>query len=117
MEPESAPFSLAETVNTVWQAALAVICHILFDAALHGFVLAFCIGMAGFLLRSKKHKFGRPLLAASRKLAILCIGVSIPGALTIAFTGGLPDTGNYSVHSIGFIVFWSMVSVHLVGEE
>jgi len=116
MEPDPT-FNFKETLATINQAAYAVICHILFDAAVHGMIVAALIGIVGYILKGRNHRFGKPLLAASRKVAIACLVVGIPGVLSFAFTGGLPDTGNYNVHSIGFIVFWCMASIPVIGEE
>lgn len=115
MEPTD--FNFRETVATVWQAASAVTCHILFDAAVHGLFVAAVILTVSLVLKTRKHRFARPLALVARNIAILCAVFTIPGFISLAFTGKFPYTGVYNINSLGFLGFWGMVTVHLCFEE
>lgn len=110
-------FNLHATVVAVQQALFAVTCHMLFDFAMHGLVLALALGVTGFFLNMKGNRYGKPLMNVCRRLSIFCAVLSSPGWLTLAIQHHLPPTGVYNVNSIGFIIFWSMVCVHGVAEE
>jgi|AGTN01.1.fsa_nt_gi hypothetical protein len=115
MEPTD--FNFRETVSAVWQAASAVTCHILFDAAVHGLFVSAVILTVSLVLRTRKHRFARPLAFVARNIAILCVVFTIPGFVSLAFTGKFPYTGVYNINSLGFLGFWGMVTVHLCFEE
>lgn len=115
MEPTD--FNFRETVAAVWQAASAVTCHILFDAAIHGLFVAAVILTASLVLKARKHRFARPLSLVARNIALLCAAFTIPGFLSLLFTGKFPYTGVYNINSFGFLGFWGMVTVHLCFEE
>ncbi len=117
MEQGLEKFDLQSTVATVWNAIGAVTCHILFDGAIHGLIMAAIICTIGLALRTRQHRFGKPLIFAALRIALVCVLATIPGVLCLVITGKLPETGVYNVNSLGFIVFWSMVSVHLCAEE
>src|SRR5205814_6820305 len=110
-------FNLDETMNMVGQAFYGVTCHIWFDAALHGLIIAAFIGIAGLLLRYRKHNYGKPLLAVCWKLSLFCLLLAAPGAVVLLMSGHLPSTGAFRISSLGFIVFWSWISLHLSAEE
>jgi NADH:ubiquinone oxidoreductase subunit 4 (subunit M) len=113
----SETFNLHETVQMVSQAFTAVVCHVLFDAALHGLVMAMMFAAIGFILFKRKHKLGRPFMSVGKRLSIFCALLMVPGICSLIFTGGLPSTGVFSINSLGFIVFWSLICVHLSAEE
>lgn len=115
MEPTD--FNFRETVAAVWQAASAVLCHILFDAAVHGLFVAAVILTISLVLKTRKHRFARPLALVARNIAILCAVFTIPGLLSLLFTGKFPYTGVYNINSFGYLGFWGMVTVHLSFEE
>jgi DMSO/TMAO reductase YedYZ heme-binding membrane subunit len=117
MEGQAEKFDFHQTVDMVWQAATGVIGHCLFDAAVHGFVLAAILALVALILSRSKHRFTKPLFAVSRRLSIVCAIVAVPGVLYLIFTRSLPYSGNYNVTSLGYIVWWSMVSVHMCAEE
>lgn len=117
MEGQAEKFDFHQTVGEVWQAASAVIGHCLFDAAKNGFVLAFIIACVALFLSRTKHRFTKPLFAVARRLSLVCAVVAVPGVLYLLFTGKLPNSGNYNVTDLGYIVWWSMVSVHMCAEE
>lgn len=111
------PFNLQATIDSILHALNGVICHILFDASIHGLLVAFVICLVGFGVKTHKPKISKPLLIAAGKLSIFCGALSIPGLVTLLITGGLPETGYYTSNSIGFISFWSLASVWLCGEH
>lgn len=117
MEGQAEKFDFQQTVSEVWQAASAVIGHCLFDAAVNGFVLAFIIACVALYLSRSQHRFTKPLFSVARRLSLVCAVVAVPGVLNLIFTGKLPASGNYNVTSLGYIVWWSMVSVHMCAEE
>lgn len=117
MEGQAEKFNFQQTVSEVGQAATAVIGHCLFDAAVNGFVLALILACVALILSRSKHRFTKPLFSVARRLSMVCAVVAIPGVLYLIFTGKLPNSGNYNVTSLGYIVWWSMVSVHMCAEE
>ncbi len=119
MEGQVEKFDFQQTVSEVWQAAWGVIGHCLFDAALNGFILAFVLACVALILRNSKtnHRFTKPLFSVARRLSMVCAVVAVPGVLYLISTGKLPAAGNYNVTSLGYIVWWSMVSVHMCAEE
>ena len=117
MEGQAEKFNFQQTVSEVGQAAIAVIGHCLFDAAVGGFVLAFVLFCTAVVLSLSKHRFTKPLFSVARRLSIVCAVVGMPGVLYLIFTGKLPNSGNYNVTMLGYIVWWSMVSVHMCAEE
>lgn len=116
MEP-SQTFNLNETMNMIANALNGVVCHILFDASIHGLFVSLVIALVGLSISSKKKNLSKPLLLAAGKLAIFCGVLTIPGLLSLLILGSLPETGYYESNSLGFISFWSLVSVWLCGEH
>jgi hypothetical protein len=110
-------FNLHQTVIAVKQAIFAVVCHMTFDFAIHGLVLALVLGAAGFLLNTRGNRYGKPLMNVGKRVSLVCAALALPGVITFAIMHSLPPTGVYNINSIGFIVFWSMVCVHQCGEE
>jgi len=110
-------FNLHQTIIAVQQAIFAVICHMLFDAALHGLVMALTLGLIGFILNKRQNRFGKPLMNVCRRLSLFCLLLAAPGALTLLLQGHLPPAGLYNVNSIGFVIFWSLICLHLSAEE
>lgn len=117
MDNVSDKFDLHATLEAVGQAAIAVVCHMLFDFAVHGLFMALILAVAGFSLRESSHRFGVPLLAVSRRIAIFCAVLALPGTLCLAIYGHLPPAGVFNFNSIGFISLWSLICVHLSAEE
>ncbi len=110
-------FNLHRTVVAVQQALFAVVCHMVFDAAMHGLVMALALGIIGFGLNIRKNRFGKPLMDVCRRLSLFCLLLASPGAVTWTLQGHLPPTGVYNVNSIGFVIFWSLICLHLSAEE
>lgn len=110
-------FDLQATVDAVYQAIIGLICHIGFDAGVHGLILALIIGLTGLILTQKKTRFGKPLIAVFRKLALFCAIMMLPGIVALAVEHQLPSTGVLHVSSLGFIAFWSLITLHLSAEE
>jgi hypothetical protein len=110
-------FNLHETVTMVLGAMYAVICNILFWAAVHGLAIAACFGVMGFILFKRKISVGRPFMAVCRRLFILCGMLAVPGVFSLICAHALPPAGVANVNSIAFIVFWSLICVHLSAEE
>jgi hypothetical protein len=110
-------FNLRETVTTVFGAMYAVICNILFWAAVHGLAIAVCFGVIGFILFKRKNAVGRPFMAVCRRLCLACGILAIPGVIALVTQHALPPAGVANVNSMAFIVFWSLICVHLSAEE
>ena len=110
-------FDLSATLSAVGQAALAVICHMLFEFAAHGLFMAALLAVAGVIFLTRRHHFGPPLLRVARRLGIFCAILALPGVLCIVFWGGLPSAGVFNVNSLGFICAWSLICLHLSAEE
>jgi hypothetical protein len=56
-------------------------------------------------------------MSVGKRLSIFCALLMLPGIFSLIFAGGLPSTGVFSINSLGFIVFWSLICVHLSAEE
>jgi hypothetical protein len=110
-------FDLSATLAAVGQAAMAVICHMVFQFAVHGLFMATLLAIAGVVLLSKRHHFGPPLLRVARRLAIFCAVLALPGVLCLVCWGALPSAGVFNVNSLGFICAWSLICLHLSAEE
>lgn len=110
-------FDLHATLQAIGQAATAVVCHMLFEFAMYGLLMAVLLAIAGAFYLSKQHRFGRPLITVSRRVATTCLILSLPGAWTLVFYGSLPSAGVFNVSSIGFICAWSLIFLHLSAEE
>ena len=110
-------FNLHQTVIAVQQAIFAVVCHMIFDFAMHGLLLALALGCAGLLLRARGNRYGKPLINVSRRVSLLCMILALPGAMAFLVMHHLPPTGVYNVNSIVFIIFWSLLCVHQSAEE
>jgi hypothetical protein len=117
MEFASENFNLHATLAAVGQAALAVVCHMLFMWALHGLALAALVGLIGLILFKKGHRFGVPLMHVARRTAIFCLVVCLPGLAWLAAYSKLPDAGVFNFNSLGLIGFWSLIYLHLSAEE
>ena len=113
----SESFNLHQTVAAAGQAFQAVVCHIFFDAGLHGLAMALVLGLVGVVLYKRKHRLGLPFMAVCRRLSIFCGVLIVPGLITLISAGHLPSTGVLSINSLGLVVFWSLICVHLSAEE
>jgi hypothetical protein len=110
-------FDLDATLAAISQACTALFCHALFLAALHGLAVAAVVGISGYFIATRGVRFGKPLVAVSRKLFIFCGVLTVPGLGALLFSGHLPPVGVFHFSSLGFIVFWSVISLHLSAEE
>ncbi len=110
-------FNLAEGIASVRQALLAIVCHTGFEAAVYGLAMAAILLSAGLAFRQRQLRFGPPLVAVARKVAIFCIILAVPGGICLAVSGCLPPTGNLEVTGLAFVAFWSLVCLHLSAEE
>ena len=117
MGPASENFSLQETLNAIQQALYGVTCHILYDAALHGIVIGCVVAVLGLCLRPSKTKASKPMVLAGFKIMTLCFILATPGMVTLYLVGSLPETGYYESNTLGYICFWSYVSVWFTGEH
>jgi len=104
-------------MHTVWDAACSVFCHIIFDWAAHGLVVAVVLIVVSVFLASRQHKLAGPFMAVGRRLAIFSAIIAAPGLVTLIATGKLPVVGVYNVNSIGYFCFWSLICAHALGEE
>ena len=110
-------FNMQETVQAVLDALGGVFCHVCFDASLYGIPVAAAVALLSLVVKQKKQHMAKPMLLAAGKLAVVCAIFSIPGFICLAITGSLPSTGYFQVNGIGFIGFWSLVSVWQCGEQ
>ncbi len=117
MEGISEGFNLQQTIQMIGQAFQAVVCHVFFDAALHGLVISLIFATIGFVLLKRKQKLGKPFISVGKRLALFCAVLMLPGVIALIMAGHLPSTGVFSINSLGFIVFWSLICVHLSAEE
>jgi len=117
MPPAAETFNLAETMQAVSQAFGVLVCHIGFDFGLHGLIIGLIFGLLGLYFLRRGHRFGRPMLALCRKMSLICLILMVPGGIALASSGHLPSTGNVCISSLGFLVFWSLISLHLLMEE
>jgi hypothetical protein len=117
MNSVSDKFDLQATLQAIGQAVTAVMCHMIFDFALYGLFMAVLLALAGAVYFRKRHRFGRPLLTVSRRVAMVCIVLSLPGVCSLVFYHALPSAGVFNVSSIGFICAWALIFLHLSAEE
>jgi hypothetical protein len=110
-------FDLHATIASISQALKAVFCHMVFDAALHGLAMSILVAILGFLLFRQGKRFGKPLLSAAKRLAIICGVLSVPGVIALVTSGKLPEAGVFNFNSVGFIVFWTLLCLHFSAEE
>jgi hypothetical protein len=110
-------FDLAATTNAVWQAIVAVVCRIGFDAAVHGFCVAAIVLAVGLSLSAKGHRYGKPLVAVFRKIALFCSILVLPGLICLMTSGKLPPVNSLQLSSVGLIGFWALVTLHICMEE
>ncbi len=117
MEKAYGDFSVSETMQHVTAAAYGVFCHIIFDGAVHGLVVALILLTTGAILSTRKHRLAAPFLIVGKKLLIFCLIVASPGLYTFLTTHALPPVGNYNINSIGYFSLWSLICAHGLGEE
>jgi hypothetical protein len=117
METSTDSFDLHKTLETIWQAMKSVFSHMLFDFALHGFILAFVLALVGALLIKRKHVYGWPVVNVAKRITMFCLVFSAPGSLYLIVHHHLPDAGVFSFNSIGLLCFWGLICTHLVAEE
>jgi amino acid transporter len=117
METSTDGFDLHQTIETVWQAAKSVFSHMLFDFALHGFILALILALLASVFLKRKSPYGLPIVRVAKRITIFCLIFSLPGSLYLIMHHHLPDAGVFSFNSIGLIGFWSLICTHLVAEE
>ena len=110
-------FDLDACLNSLREGLSAVVCHVAFDAAVHGLMFAAMLGLIGLVLSRQGHRFGRPLIAVCRKLSVVCVVLALPGGIAYAVSGHLPSTGSFQISSLGLIVFWTLISLHMSAEE
>ncbi len=117
MEKAYGDFSVTQTMQHVAAAAYGVFCHIIFDGAVHGLVVAVLLLTTGAILAGRKHKLSAPFLIVGKKLLIFCLVIASPGLYTFLTTHALPPVGNYNFNSIGYFSLWSLICAHGLGEE
>jgi hypothetical protein len=117
MPTTTEPFDLGATVSMVYQALVAVISNIGFQAASAGMIVACIIGLLGYVALMRKQRQSKPLLNVFRKVSIFCVVLATPGALCLLTSGHLPQVNQLQLHPLGLIGFWSLVIAHLCLEE
>lgn len=113
----SETFNLSKTIASIEQAIYAVVGNIIFAAALHGLTMAIVVLSVGSIFFARKQRFGKPLMAVGTRVALICLVLMAPGTIALITSGHLPPAGVFNVSSLGFIVFWSLVLLHLSAEE
>ncbi len=114
---ESEHFNLAATTDAIGHAIVSIVCRIGFDAAIHGYCVALIVLVVGISLKGKGHRYGKPLVAVFRKIAIFCTVLMLPGLVCLLTQGKLPPVNTLQLNSVGLIVFWALVTLHLIMEE
>jgi hypothetical protein len=117
METSIDSFNLHKTLAAIGQAMQSVFSHMLFDFALHGFILAFILAALGIILIRRKHAYGLSVIKVAKRISIFCGVFAVPGTLYLMVHHHLPDAGVFSFNSIGLLCFWSLICTHLVAEE
>ena len=117
MPPGQERFDLDACLSSLKEGLTAVVCHVGFDAALHGLAFALVIGLCGLIMRGRGKRSGKPLIAVCLKLSAFCLLLMLPGLAALAVQGALPSTGTFQISSLGFIVFWTLICLHLSAEE
>ncbi|HEY9793342.1 MAG TPA: hypothetical protein V6D22_23275 [Candidatus Obscuribacterales bacterium] len=117
MPTSTETFDLQATVNMVGHAFVAVICNIGFQVATAGLSVAIVLALSGFICLSRGRRPGKPLLAVSRKIAIVCAGIGLPGLITLLTRGALPAVNQLVLNPFGLIGFWGLVAAHMCMEE
>lgn len=113
-------FSFQEVVHQVQLAGYGVLCHILFDFAWHGLIVATVCFTLGLLLSTAKARLSTSFMRVARCLALACCGFALPGAINWLITHNFPPVGVYSLNSfnsLGYFCLWSLISSHMLGEE
>ena len=101
----------------VVHAFQAVVCTIGFQFATAGLFVAVTLGIIGLISLSRGTKPGRPLLAVSRKIAIFCGFLGVPGLLTLWTQGSLPPVNQLVLNPFGLICLWGLITAHMCMEE
>jgi len=110
-------FDLAAATSAVWNAISSVVCRVGFEAAVHGFCVASIVLLFGIYFSTRHHRYGKPLVAVFRKMAIFCTILVIPGLISLLSAGKLPAVNSLQLSSIGLLGFWTLVTLHLCMEE
>ncbi len=114
---ETSSFNLHETIALIKKALEAVVCHMLFDFAIHGMIMAAILALISVYLSSKEHSYSQSVQRVAKRIVIFCLLFAIPGTISLVVNHRLPNAGVFSFNSIGLLGFWSLISVHLVFEE
>lgn len=117
MPTDTEPFDLGATCSMVFNALVAVISNIGFQAASAGLVVACVIGLLGYIALVRNQRQAKPLLKVFRKVAIFCCILGVPGVACLIFTGKLPQVNQLQLHPVGLLGFWALVIAHLCMEE
>jgi len=114
---ENTSFNLHQTLGMIGTAIEAVVCHMLFDFALHGIILAALLIFISFCLSARKYAYAGCVGRVAKRMVIFCLVLALPGVLSLIINHQLPPAGVFSFNSIGLLCVWSLISVHLVFEE
>ena len=117
METSTDSFNLHETLAAIWRATQSVFSHMLFDFALHGFILVLILAALGGVLIKRQNAYGPAIIRVAKRIAIFCVVVAVPGTLYLLTHHYLPDAGVFSFNSVGLLGFWSLICTHLVAVE
>ena len=117
LQMETSSFNLHQTIDIITKAMEAVVCHMLFDFAIHGIVMSIILVSIAAYLTSRKSNYAISIRRVSKRILIFSLLVAIPGSVSLIVNRHLPDAGVFNFNSIGLLSFWSLISVHLVFEE
>ncbi len=114
---ETSSFNLHQTIDILTTAVESVVCHMLFDFAVHGIIMAIVLIMIASYLSSLKHPYSESILQVAKRILVFNLFVALPGLVAFIIHHHLPDAGVFNFNSIGLLSLWSLISVHLVFEE
>lgn len=117
MPEVSQGFSLVGTIQDAAHALVAVVCRIGYEMAVHGLAVSAVILAIALVQYACHVKYAHPLYVVSRKLAIFCLILAIPGGLSLLIDGYLPAVNSLQLNSVGILCFWGLVVSHLCMEE
>ncbi len=114
---ETTSFNLHQTLEMIGRATQAIVCHMLFDFALHGIILCAFLWLVSIYLAQKKYLYTKSIRRVTKRIFIFCLLLTIPGWVSLVIAHRLPDAGLFNFNSVGLLGFWSLICVHLVFEE
>ena len=100
METGTETFNLHKTIEAIGQAMQAILCHMLFDFALHGLLMAIVLVTLSIYLLKRKHAYAVSVRRVAKRITIFCLLLAIPGGLSLVLRHSLPAAGVFNFNSI-----------------